>query len=129
VKRQDTQQTVLKLQQVGMPIQSAISTNKQKRTIVTEIELREKELSRMRTNFKHLTDDEVEYRVRINYKSGTSVDAWYNKFKLKIFNGSLSLTTESADDVMFIPIHLNMDEIESIWMVDMRPKTKTKSDT
>lgn len=63
-----------------------------------------------------MTDSEqkTKFKVRINYKSGHSVDFWVYKFTCNR-DGSIEWT---SIDPRFRPVDMGVEHIESIWQVD-----------
>lgn len=67
----------------------------------------------------------VVYKVRISYKSGYVIEAWFDKMNIKSREGAI-ISVEwkvSASENMKI-LHLGLDEIESIIQIDVKDKSE-----
>lgn len=56
------------------------------------------------------------YKVQVNYKSGKSMEAWFEKFKVSTTGGEISIieSTVCADG----PLFFGICNIESIWLLE-----------
>lgn len=62
----------------------------------------------------NIKDFEYAFKLRINYKSGNSVEAWFLKFK---YDGSTRYEYIEANPKKTI-LKFGAPEVESIWQVD-----------
>jgi hypothetical protein len=67
----------------------------------------------------------VMYKVRISYKSGYVIEAWFDKMNIKSAGGAITSVEwkVSASENMKI-LHLGLDEIESIIQIDVKDKAE-----
>lgn len=71
-------------------------------------------------------EPEIEYAiVRINYKSGHSETMKVKSFSWKKENGVMSVNWELYDPFCPVPIFMNVNEIESIWQIEVVAKEAT----
>jgi hypothetical protein len=60
------------------------------------------------------------YKIRINYKSGHSEEMEVISFDFEKTGATVSLQWEQPKGTIIRPIHINVEEIESIWQVGVR---------
>ena len=59
-----------------------------------------------------------QFKIRINYKSGNFIEAWFWKFITKAELGGR--TYEWVNVQGNNPLYFNIAEIESVWQIDFR---------
>ena len=77
------------------------------------------------TGAQDIAQVEVEFKIRINYKSGHQYTGWFTEFKIESASGkltSLSYKHSEKSNFIFIGIH----DIESIVQVEHRKKAVNK---
>lgn len=56
--------------------------------------------------------------VQINYKSGTSVEQWFDKFKINYrYQGEIESIKWVGSDEAVYPLYLGVDQVESVWVL------------
>ena len=60
-------------------------------------------------------EKQLEYLIRVNYKSGHSEELWYKKFTIR----SETYEWETSDPVRR-PLLIGVDDIESVWQLEVR---------
>ena len=59
----------------------------------------------------------TKYLVKVNYKSGNSEKFWTYYFNIEIVSGASSRSSVEWKSISKRPIYLNIDEIESVWVL------------
>ena len=62
----------------------------------------------------------TEYKIRLRYKSGHRITAWYNKFAIKMDNGVINNLTWNQAAGVRTQIQFNISQIESVEQIGMR---------
>lgn len=62
----------------------------------------------------------IEYKIRLRYKSGHRITAWFNKFDIRLDNGSISHLTWNQAVGVRKQLQFNVSQIESVEMIGMR---------
>lgn len=66
----------------------------------------------------------MKHLVEVNYKSGISRQFWCSEFEIETkLNGSKTFKWTSDPDEKRHPLLLNVDEIESVWVVESKLDT------
>lgn len=62
----------------------------------------------------------IEYKIRLRYKSGHRITAWYNKFEIKMDNGTINYLSWNQAAGVRTQLQFNTSQIESVEQIGMR---------
>lgn len=69
-----------------------------------------------------MSEKQIEYKMRINYRSGHQHTGWFREFKVETSGGKLtSINYAHCDKSRFI--HIGIQDIESITQLEYREKS------
>ena len=72
-----------------------------------------------------MDNDKLEYRVRINFKSGHQHTSWFKSFKTSTQHGKIvSIQWQEADTTRLM--YIDLDSIESVTQLEIRAAKKVK---